>query len=310
MRILEVNDIRKFQKVAKSLSTDVRVRIYELLQSKERNIQDISEILDIPSPTVSNTIKMMEKLDLIKTEKIAAEKGGLQKICSLNYDQILFNPKKNQKPETIITMPVGNFVSFDVSKPCGLASDIKIIGKFDHIPSFYQADKTDAQIIWFTQGYLEYHFPNEILEYNNVKEISFSAELCSEAKGYNEDYPSDITLWINNIEVGTWTSPGDFGGKQGKFTPKWWKQSSTQYGLYKTWKITSEGCFIDKKKVSLVHIKSLQLQNAPFISIKLGVKADADHVGGMNVFGSKFGNNDQDLILKITYIDTKGKKNE
>ena len=40
-------------------------------------------------------------------------------------------------------------------------------------------------------------------------------ELSSEVPGTNANWPSDITLWVNEIEIGTWTSPGDFGDKRG-----------------------------------------------------------------------------------------------
>ncbi len=48
-------------------------------------------------------------------------------------------------------------------------------------------------------------------------------ELSSEVPGTSADWPSDITLAINGNDVGTWTSPGDFGDKRGVFTPDWWK---------------------------------------------------------------------------------------
>ncbi len=53
--------------------------------------------------------------------------------------------------------------------------------------------------------------------------VQFSAELCSEAPLHNDDYPSDITVRVNGVELGTWTSPGDFGGERGRLTPDWWE---------------------------------------------------------------------------------------
>ena len=34
----------------------------------------------------------------------------------------------------------------------------------------------------------------------------------------------------DNIELLTYTSPGDYGGKKGKLNPSWWSLSYTQYG--------------------------------------------------------------------------------
>jgi hypothetical protein len=37
------------------------------------------------------------------------------------------------------------------------------------------------------------------------------------------------------------------------------------------------------------------------ITVRVGVKADALHVGGINLFGSSFGNYPQDLTLRLEY---------
>jgi len=50
-------------------------------------------------------------------------------------------------------------------------------------------------------------------------------EISSEAPSYNNNYPSDIVFSLKKIELGTWTSPGDFGDKRGNFNPQWWPES-------------------------------------------------------------------------------------
>jgi predicted transcriptional regulator len=54
-------------------------------------------------------------------------------------------------------------------------------------------------------------------------------------------------------------------------------------------------------RVSGTTIRDLALNESSFISIRIGVKADAEHVGGINLFGSRFGNYPQDLVLWIGY---------
>jgi len=39
----------------------------------------------------------------------------------------------------------------------------------------------------------------------------------------------------------------------------------------------------------------------PYISVKIGVAEDAVHLGGVNLFGDKFGNYAQPLVLKLGY---------
>ena len=72
-------------------------------------------------------------------------------------------------------------------------------------PDAFMTQKDDCKLVWFSSGYLEYRFPNAGLQREDAKGMEFSAELCSETADYNLDCPSDITLWINGIEAGTWT---------------------------------------------------------------------------------------------------------
>ncbi len=302
MRVLNIQNTDELHKVAKALSLDVRVKIFELLYDGPLNNNQISKALDIPSSTTSVNLKKLEEAGLIETKMVPAKKRGLQKISSLKYNKIVFEKPQKEPAEIITEMPIGHFTKFEVNNPCGLASEEKVIGKFDYIPSFYLPAKTDAQLIWFSSGFLEYHFPNELPEGVNLRSLEISAELCSEAKGYNNSYLSDISLWINDIEIDNWTSPGDFGGKRGKMTPDWWHLSRTQYGILKRWLITEKGIFRDKTKVKKISISDLHIDSSPSIKIRIGVKPDAENKGGLNLFGAKFGNFAQDLRMKIKYL--------
>ena len=74
---------------------------------------------------------------------------------------------------------------------------------------FSSPERFNAGIIWFTSGYVEYRFPNQLHSDETAKEIQISMELCSEAPGVLENYPSDIYFYVNDIELGCWTSPGN-----------------------------------------------------------------------------------------------------
>ena len=56
----------------------------------------------------------------------------------------------------------------------------------------------------------------------NIDQITLSFEISSEAPGVCDNWPSDITFRLNDINIGKWTSPGDFGDVRGMFTPDWW----------------------------------------------------------------------------------------
>jgi predicted transcriptional regulator len=120
-----------------------------------------------------------------------------------------------------------------------------------------------AQLIWFRRGYLEYRFPNRVPRGSLIRNLELSMEICSEAPLHNPDWPSDITLWINGKEVGTWTSPGDFGGERGLLTPQWWGSENTQYGLLKTWRVHTDGSYIDGRRISQLTVDELELDDKP-----------------------------------------------
>src|SRR5690606_5608370 len=121
-----------------------------------------------------------------------------------------------------------------------------------------------------------------------------SLEVCSEAPMHHLDWPSDITVSVNGVAVGTFTSPADFGGQRGTLTPSWWDTRNSQYGILKEWRVTHEGSFIDGMRVSDVRIDDLALSAGRRLVVRIGVSPDARHVGGLNLFGRSFGNYPQD----------------
>jgi predicted transcriptional regulator len=131
--------------------------------------------------------------------------------------------------------------------------------------------------------------------------LQVAAEMCSEAPLHDPRWPSDLTLWVNGVEVGTWTSPGDFGGERGRYTPAWWETKDSQYGVLKRWRVTADGSTVDGMAVSDVTLAQLDLSPGSPIRVRIGVKADAAHVGGLNLFGRRFGNYQQDIVLSMEY---------
>ena len=126
-------------------------------------------------------------------------------------------------------------------------------------------------------------------------------EISSEAPGVNNDWPSDISFLLNDVEIGTWTSPGDFGDVRGLFTPDWWFPNWNQYGLLKMIVINKDGTFIDGLRISDVNIGQLNLNYRSTIRLKLMVRDDARNVGGLTLFGTGFGNYNQDIQVRIKY---------
>ena len=116
--------------------------------------------------------------------------------------------------------------------------------------------------------------------------------------GTASDWPSDITVAVNGWELGVWTSPGDFGDQRGLYTPDWWKLKGSQYGMLKSWRVTPDGAFVDGVKISSLTSKDLDFSAHHSIRVRIEVKPDARHPGGVNIFGRGFGNYDQDIVLR------------
>lgn len=303
-RVLHLDaDTLQGRKVLKALASEPRLRVLELLQDRVCNVSEIAEALDMPASTATLHISALEEAGLLKADLQPAVRG-LQKVCSRTYDSIFVrlsyaNLAEDQVVET--SMPVGAYVDCQVEPTCGLAHQRGVIGLFDDPASFYEPDRLQAQMLWFRNGYVEYRFPNRLPRSASVASLHLSLELCSEAPLHHEDWPSDITVWINGVEIGTWTSPADLGGQRGALTPEWWETWNSQYGLLKVWQVNEEGSLVDGLKVSTVQIGALQIPSRPYISVRIGIKPDARHVGGLNLFGRHFGNYPQDIVLRLRY---------
>src|SRR5439155_12625361 len=109
--------------------------------------------------------------------------------------------------------------------------------------------------------------------------IEFSMEMSSEVPGTNADWPSDISLWVNDVRVGTWTSPGDYGDKRGKLTPRWWKLEGSQYGQLTRWTISKSGCSVDGAMLSEVTLAALDIDSHHSIRLKIGIEETAARPG-------------------------------
>ncbi|GCE24281.1 ArsR/SmtB family transcription factor [Dictyobacter kobayashii] len=287
----------------KALSSETRLAILAYLGERTVNLNEIAAALQIAPSSATTHIQILEKADLVRTKFIPAT-HGLQKLCGRTYDDVHIRlEKKPREAENTFTvsMPIGQYIDFDVYPTCGLVNETQMIGLLDTPASFYEPEHISAQLLWFGHGHITYRFPNHLPSTAIATRLELSAEICSEAPLHHLDWPSDITVWINGIEIGSWTSPADFGGSRGVLTPAWWELKDTQYGLLKVWSVTPEGSFIDGKNISDVQIERLKLKARPYIEVRLGVKEDAQNVGGLNIFGERFGNYPQPLVLKVTF---------
>jgi predicted transcriptional regulator len=287
----------------KVLSNDTRWRIFNYLGERFVTISQLANDLSLASSTTSRHIALLQEAGLVHTEMRPASRG-LEKVVARGFEAILIDlPPGQSAAAHVIEMssPIGAYTNCEVGPTCGLANSERFIGFQDEPSSFFDPDRISAQLLWFGSGFLEYRFPNRTPVGSTVTAIDLSCEICSEAPNYNADWPSDISVWINDVHIGEWTCPSDFGGRRGHLTPAWWPSNLSQYGLNKRWLVTQDGTSLDGEPLSDVTIDALQLEHQPTIKLRLGIRPEARNVGGINLFGRGFGNYPQDLFVRIEH---------
>ena len=301
--MIHLRDIREGAQIFKALGSELRLEILALLSEyRQLNMNDLAERLNLTKGALTSHIRMLQEANLIDIN-MATGKKGTQKLCSLSHDTLVADfrndPVKDSTYE--LELDIGHYFNFAISATCGIATVEHVIGAFDDPRFFTHPDRINAGILWFAKGYVEYRIPNFLKPRQKVEEITISFELGSEAPGTNPIWPSDIHFQFNDQLVGFWTSPGDFSDPKGLLTPSWWYDDLCQYGLLKHLSINEKGTFIDGLKISSVTVGELALDSRSEMSLRLSVPDEAEHCGGLTLFGKGFGNYNQGIRIKVRW---------
>jgi len=301
--MLHIKSLDEGLEIFKALGSNVRVEIIKILRENNgMNMNDLASALNITNGALTGHIKKLEDCGLISISSESAGHGN-QKICSVHLDKILIDLDSQEEDANVYQteLKVGHYSNYEVYPTCGLASSTTVIGEVDDTRYFAHPDRYSADILWFTKGFVEYIIPNFIPFSQKIDKITISAELSSEAPGVNDVWPSDISFYINDTFIGSWTSPGDFGDVKGIFTPEWWFPNWNQYGLLKLLVINKRGTFIDGLQISNVTIRDLYLTDKSSIRLRMAVNDESNHIGGLTIYGKNFGNYNQDINVRISY---------
>lgn len=301
---IQEDEDEMMEKIAVALSSKIRRDILRTVNDLSYNISEIAKILDMPISTVAFHVKHLREAGLVSVQERMMTRG-VEKVVSHAVDEVVlkcFMPMQVcETTTTTYQIPIGSYMACKAVRSCGMASAEKMIALDDTPSFFYGVERNDAQLIWLSQGYLEYCIPNYYLKNEEATELLFSMEICSEAPNYRNDWPSDITFWVNGHELCTWTSPGDFGGRRGRLNPEWWLDISTQYGVLKNIRINERGVYLDERKMSSMKVSQLQLEEGDYFTLRVGIKPDAQNVGGLNIFGEKFGDYEQAINVRVEH---------
>lgn len=290
------------EKITYALSSRTRLSIVKLLCEETMvNVTDIATRLNLPLSTISNAIKHLQQAGIVGVE-FRTGMRGMTKLCWIKTSRIhlfLKTPYQLNRDYFTCRMPIGGYSEAkDIQPTCGMLGESDAIGVRDNPAVFYSPGRFDAQMIWFKSGTLEYRLAETSLPLSELNWIEISFEACSEAPMHKSPWKSDICVWVNDVLLGVWTSPCDCGGRHGAYTPIWWSDVDTQFGYMKVWRIDHTGSYLDQTQIGQATIEDVVKRNRGFLSVRIGVPADAKHVGGMNLFGERFGDYAQGLIIR------------
>ncbi|MBQ8617642.1 MAG: helix-turn-helix domain-containing protein, partial [Clostridia bacterium] len=276
---LSLSELERLCPVAKALSSPMRVRMISLLGIRPMNVNELAEALSLPVSTAALNVRQLEEAGLISTEIQPGIRGAM-KLCSRRIDSVsmrLVSEMLDGMSALTLQLPIGSYSCADnIQSECGMVSDHAWIGETNAPRSFYHPDRFGAQMLWFRSGELEYRFSLGEIDPSQVAFIEFSMEMSSNAPMYREDFKSDIHVSVNGVMLGTWVSPGDYGGRRGRLNPSWWSDTSSQFGLLKTWRVDASGSKLDGEPLSGVTLADLALSAQDYISLRVGVSADSE----------------------------------
>lgn len=169
--------------IFKALGSDVRIEIIKLLiENKEMNMNELAAKLNITNGALTGHIKKLEACGIVNTSNDSSGHGN-QKICTLHLDKILIDLDAPEEAQNVYNaeLQVGHYCNYEVYPTCGLATASHLIGEVDDTRYFAHPDRYNADILWFSKGFVEYEIPNFIPGSQKITQILISAELSSEA---------------------------------------------------------------------------------------------------------------------------------
>ena len=295
-------DFDKISLVCDALRDKKRLKILKLLQSPpyKYSTRELSNKFQMPVSTLVHHLDVLEKAHLISTRyrnDSKKESKFIQRRSGNFYFTVYKAIKKvySTQMTDAQTMPIGSYADFEGD------TLTYIINNREH-RNLFSPERFQAQLLFTPRGIIEYHFGNSIAKTKKITGVSFSLEICSEFPFYDNSHQSDITFWLNGVELTTYRCDGDYGDRRGNLNPYWWPSINTQYGKIVNVSVNEQGTFLNGILYSdRVTLKRLKLSDGNKISLKFGNKNTAEFPGGFNLFGKEFGDYPQDIIFQLHY---------
>lgn len=298
-----IRSLRDGLPLFRTLNSEIRISIMELLyQEGPMRMSAIAQRLDITAGALTPHVKALADCGLLTFEMVSG-KHGVQKLCIPTEENIIIETTQQQRAFNIYEteIGVGQFTGFDIAPTCGICTPEKVIGALDNPSFFASPERFDADVLWFSHGYVEYMLPCFLQPHQELVEMQLSMEISSEAPGYSENWPSDIYFSLNGVSLGYWTSPGDYGRVQGIYNPDWWSREWNQHGLYAMLCINKKGTYMNGVRIGDATLGQLNIQPGKAMLFRIASPEDAENCGGVTLFGHSFGNYPQDIRMRMQY---------
>lgn len=323
---LIISKLSEFEPIAQALSNTNRLKILTLLRDGEHKISDISKKLNMPMPTTTVNIQKLEESGIIECT-LKSGKHGKQKICYLRYSELRVNflDQKEEKAEPLnlleqsvikqkqsiatpklfekkLQIPIGSYSFYNVNPPWGVATVEKIVNDDSIQRIFSSESKEDFQVIWFNDGSLTYNISTG-LENCKIESIKISFEACSEHVFFNKNWPTDISILINNQTIATYTTSEAHLTDNRFRNPDWWPEEKPQYGEYISFELDESGTYTGGQKHGSFRLSDIADISSDF-SLTISAENDLQNPRGIMIFGESFGEYQQDIEVLIKYRET------
>lgn len=297
-------DEEKVLAISKALSHPVRLQLLKQLLREPCSITELAKLNKLTNSTVIFHLGILEEAGLV-VEKVRPNKKGKTLVFYINFSELTFS-LKNASSDTRVTVVeqsvgVGNYISASPVKYIRLATDDQfvVLDKEDA----YNPQRFEAKLICMDNGEVTYAFSNAFAKQNTVRRLEFSLELSSESPYYCNDWKSEIVFSVCGIDVAEFLSLGDFGDKRGLLSPAWWDSKYSQYGVLVTVTIDDNGVMLNGERVNhRITLAQLELEHRDKITFSLRTEMNRQYAGGFNIYGRRFGNVEQDIVLRAHII--------
>lgn len=177
--MLHIEKLEDGLEIFKALGSEIRIEIVKiLLENNGMSMNELAGRLNITNGALTNHIKKLEDCGIVSISNELAGHGN-QKKCSVYLDKILIDIDSQEDFKNIYqtSIKVGHFTDYDVYPTCGIASGTALIGEVDDTRYFAHPERYEADILWFTKGYVEYIIPNFIPFGQKIDQITVSLEI-------------------------------------------------------------------------------------------------------------------------------------